>query len=489
MFTRKSGYVIALLVVVALMAVACGPGATPPPVVITAPPVVITAAPIIQTVAPVIQTSAPVVQTVIVAGTPQVSVVTATPPPPKPVPTGPGTKSITVIANWTGGEREAFQAVLDGFTAKTGIQVAYESARDNLEPVVRTRVAGGNPPDVVMEPRPGAMAEFARAGNVIQLDASGKEVVKPADLTAAFGDAYINLGKVDNKLYGLIFKADSKSTFWYKPASLKALGAEPPKTIDQLFAIADKYKAAGKVPFAVGGKDGWVLTDYFENILARTVTPQQYQDLHVTHKLAWTDPGVKKALTTFTKFFQAGYNPGGSQGVLGTGFTDSIAQVFGTNQSAEMFYEGGFVGTIATTTFTNLKPGTDLDFFVFPQVDPAMDDPIVGGGDFAMLMKDTPEGRSFIQYLASKEAAEIFAGTDSISPNKLLDVKKFKSSLRAKEYQTLSTAKTFLFDGSDQAPSSLGGDFEFTELQKLVQNPNNVDQIATELENFAKTAY
>ncbi|HEX9076449.1 MAG TPA: carbohydrate ABC transporter substrate-binding protein [Anaerolineae bacterium] len=484
MLARRSWMVLITLVALALIAGACaGPAPTPPPIIQTAAPVIQT---VIQTAAPVVQT---VVQTVVVGGTPQVQVITATPPPPKPVPTGPGTKSITVIANWTGGEREAFQAVLDAFSAKTGVQIAYESARDNLEAVVRTRVAGGNPPDIAMEPRPGALAEFARANNLIQLDASGKEVIKPADLSAAFGQSYIDLGKVDGKLYGLIFKADSKSTFWYKPASFKALGVDAPKTLDDLMAIAAKYKAAGKVPFAVGGKDGWVLTDYFENIYARVATPQQYNDLHVTHKVAWTDPTVKKALTTFSKFFQAGYNPGGTQGVLGTGFTDSIAQVFGANPSAEMFYEGGFVGTIATTTFTNLKAGTDLDFFLFPQVDPTFDDPIIGGGDFAMMFKDTPEGRSFMQYLASKEAAEVFAGTNSISPNKLIDVKKFTSPLRAKEYQTLASAKTFLFDGSDMAPSALGGDFEFTELQKLVQNPNNVDQIATELENFAKTAY
>jgi alpha-glucoside transport system substrate-binding protein len=190
-----------------------------------------------------------------------------------------------------------------------------------------------------------------------------------------------------------------------------------------------------------------------------------------------------------TKFFQPGYEPGGTQGVLGTAFTDSIAQVFGTNPSAEMFYEGGFVGTIATTTFTNLKPGTDLDFFPFPQVDPQYGDPVEGGGDFAIMFKDSPESRAFMQYLGSADAANVFATTNSISPNKLVDVTKFTSPLRAKEYQTLANAKVFLFDGSDQAPSSLGGDFEFTELQKLVQHPDQVTTIAGELENFAKTAY
>jgi hypothetical protein len=47
----------------------------------------------------------------------------------------------------------------------------------------------------------------------------------------------------------------------------------------------------------------------------------------------------------------------------------------------------------------------------------------------------------------------------------------------------------FLYVGSDLAPSALGGDFEFTALQDLVTHPNDVDRIAQQLENFAKTAY
>ncbi|MGE5263909.1 MAG: ABC transporter substrate-binding protein [Acidobacteriota bacterium] len=479
MLARKKWMVLIAFVALAVISGACaGPAATPPPIIQTVAPVIQT---VVQTAVPVVQT---VVQTVVVPGAPQV--VTATPPPPKPVPTGPGTKSITVAATWGGGERDAFLQVLDAFTAKTQIQVNYESMRTDMGAILRTRVAGGNPPDIALEPRPGEIAEFARAGNLIDLS----KFITNDDLQKAFGQAYIDLGKVDGKQIGILFKANSKSTFWYKPASFKALGVNPPKTLDELWAIADKYKAAGKVPFAVGAKDGWTLTDYFENLYARSATPQMYNDLHVTHKVAWTDPTVKKALTLFTKFFQPGYNPGGTQGVLGTQFVDSIGQVFGTNPTAEMYYEGGFVGVIATTDVNkNLKPGTDLDFFMFPQGDPQYDDPVVGGGDTAVMFKDTPEGRQFMQYLLSKEAAEVFAATNTISPNKQIDPAKFPSILARNEYQQLANAKVFLFDGSDLAPSSLGGDYEFTALQKLVQNPNNVDQIATDLENFAKNAY
>jgi alpha-glucoside transport system substrate-binding protein len=417
---------------------------------------------------------------------------TATPSPSgSSAPTAGGKRTITVIANWGGGERDAFQKVIDAFTAKTGIPVNYEQSR-NLEALVRTRVAGGNPPDIAFEPRPGALAEFAKAGNLIPLDEPvGKEILDPKAVDAAIGKSFQELGRVNGTLYGYLFKADSKSTIWYKPASLQAVGGTVPKTWDDLVALSNKYKAAGKIPFGSGGKDGWVLTDWFENILARVAPPKVYNDLHISHKVAWTDPSVKKALGIMAQYFGTpGYFPGGGQGIVGTAFTEGIAQAFGKTPVAEMFYEGGFVSVIITTDINkDLKPGTDFDFYTFPAIDPAYGTPLTGGGDLAIMFKDSPEGRAFMQYLITKEAADIYAATGSGTPSKLVDTSKIANPIAKKLHEQIASATVFLFDGSDMAPSALGGDFEFTALQDLVTHPNDVDRIAQQLENFAKTAY
>ena len=52
-------------------------------------------------------------------------------------------------------------------------------------------------------------------------------------------------------------------------------------------AVADKAVAAGATPFAISG-EGWCLSDWFENILIRVTTPENYNNLHISHKLAWT---------------------------------------------------------------------------------------------------------------------------------------------------------------------------------------------------------
>jgi alpha-glucoside transport system substrate-binding protein len=126
------------------------------------------------------------------------------------------TPYMTIVGPWSGGEREAFMTVIDAFTARTKIAVSYESMHDEMGSLLRMRVAQGNPPQVALVPRPGEVAEFARAGNLVDLS----KFIPNEDLTRAFGQSFINLGKVDGRQVGVFFKANSKSTFWYKPDSL-----------------------------------------------------------------------------------------------------------------------------------------------------------------------------------------------------------------------------------------------------------------------------
>jgi spermidine/putrescine-binding protein len=472
MFAHKRVVLFGSLLMLALIAVACAAPTPLPPVVQT---VVV---PQVQTVVvPQVQTVVSQ-QTVVVPGAPVV--VTAT---PRPVPTGAGAKTINVAATWGGSERDAFLAVIDAFTAKTGIQVNYESMRQNMGAILRTRVAAGNAPDIALEPRPGEVAEFARAGNLVDLS------FMKDDLTKAFNQGYLDVGNVDGKQVGFVWKANSKSTFWYRAADFKANGWTPPKNMDEFVALADKIKAAGKIPMATDGGSGWVLTDYLENLVIRHMDAKKYNDLFVSHKVAWTDPDVKAALNDFVKFFKPGYQLGDAQGVLAGQFPNMIAQVFGPTPKAMMLYEGGFVSVLVQDVNKNIKPIDEMNFTIFPQADPKYNDPVMGGGDVAIMFRDSPEARQFLQYIVSPEAANVFAATNTISPNKQLDVSKFTNPLAKQEYQQLAAATVFVFDGSDLAPSAFGGDHLFTELQKLVQNPGNVDAIANELETFAKGDY
>jgi ABC-type glycerol-3-phosphate transport system substrate-binding protein len=399
----------------------------------------------------------------------------------KAKPTAKKAGEIEVLSLWGGSEKDAFIKVTSAFTKKTGIKVNYTTARDFV-PVIRTRLAAGNPPDVAIIPRPGVLSDLAKQGAVKEL---GKLGLSRSYLTARYGPAWIQLGTVGGKIYGVAAKANSKSVVWYRPDQFKKFKLHPAKTWAQLLALTKTLKAKGQTPWASGAKDSWTLTDWFENVYVRTAGPAKYNSLF-TGKLKFTDGSVKTAIHNMLQILNNKYLAGGVQGALGTGFVDGIGRVFGTSAKAQLYMEGGFVGGIATQQVnTKLKPGKTIDSFPFPTISPKYDSPLVGGGDLAAAFKDSPDVRSFLKYISSPEAGTIWVSTGAIvSPNKQVKASAYPNVLVRKEAAQVAGAKVFRFDGSDLLPGSLADEWG-AALQNAMQKPGSLNSI---LSDFQKKA-
>ena len=120
---------------------------------------------------------------------------------------------------WAATEQKAFQKVIDGFHKQyPNVTVTYSSKGNDIPTVLSTAIAGGNPPD---------MADIAQPGLMKQLVQQGK--LKPityaqSTIASNFSPAWEDLGKVNGKLYALLFKASNKSTLWYNVNVLKQAG-------------------------------------------------------------------------------------------------------------------------------------------------------------------------------------------------------------------------------------------------------------------------
>ena len=393
--------------------------------------------------------------------------------------------SIEVLSLWGGSEKDAFTKVTDQFTKDTGITVNYTTARDFV-PIVRTRIAAGNPPDVAIVPRPGVLADFARQGALKDLGPMG---LTSAYLTARYGPAWIDLGTVDGKVYGVAAKANSKSVMWYRPDQFAKFKLKAPKTWGDLVSLSGKLKAKGQTPWALGAKDSWTLTDWFENIYVRTAGPTKYTALF-SGKLPFTDKSVSLALKDMGVILNNKNIAGGVQGALGTAFVDGIGHVFGQAPDAQLYMEGGFVGGIATQQVnTALVPGKTINSFPWPSILPKYGSPVVGGGDLAAAFKDSPDVRKFMLYISSPEAGKIWVSTGAIvSPNKLVTASAYPNLLVQKEAAQVAGAKVFRFDGSDLMPGSLGDDWGAT-LQGVLQNPKQTASLLSSFQSKAKAAF
>jgi alpha-glucoside transport system substrate-binding protein len=390
--------------------------------------------------------------------------------------------NISVLALWTAGEQKSFQAVLDGFNEQyPNVKVSYKSAED-VRPVLATAIEGGNPPDIAALPNPGLMRDFVSGGNLKEI-----EFARPT-VEENFAQSWVDLASVENKLYGVFFKGANKSTVWYNVQVYEDAGIEPAEDWDAFLQNAETLKQSGVPAWSIGGADGWVLTDWFEQVYIRLAGPEKYDQL-TDHEIPWTDQSVIDTLTELQKVFGDTENiAGGTNGALQANFPESVTNVFSDPPKAATVYEGDFVAGVITDE-TTAKPQTDFNVFDFPSVN-GSEPAVVGGGDMIVMFKDNPAARALVEYLATAEAAEIWAELSGFSsPNKNVDPSVYPDEILRTTASALAEAETFRFDLSDLTPSAFGGDQMFTILQDFLKNPDDVDGTAAKLEAAAKQAY
>ena len=395
---------------------------------------------------------------------------------------------VTIATGWGGAELAAFVKVLDG----SGID--YEILQlSSIEVDLGPLVAAGNAPDLAQMPRPGVTAAFARDGALLPLS-SGDDPVLSAEMLAHTPASVLEIGTVDGELYGFMVKVSSKGTFWYKPASMEALGLEAPTTYDELIALGDAFVADGQVPFMLSAGSAWVLTDWFETLYISIAGPEMYNGLFVTHEVEWTDPTVIETLETFRRIFDPADEriSGGVDGALSTDLRSGIDAAFRPEDPAgELFLSGSFVGGIIAETFPDLVCGEDFDFFDFPEPGDMFGDTLMGGGDVMMMFNDRREVRAMMQWLASPESATIWATAEEgaiLSPNTGVPLESY-DVCKAKEAQQIAASDVFVFDGSDLAPGAVGGDAMFVALQDYLADPDSMMEILENLEDAADAAY
>jgi alpha-glucoside transport system substrate-binding protein len=400
--------------------------------------------------------------------------------------TEPVSGTIAFTGVWTGDEQKYFQAVIDAFQEKNpDATVKYTAGGDNIVTVLSTAVEGGNPPEMASLAQPGVVADFADRGALQTLDFVSDEIEEN------FGQSILDVGSVDGKPYGLLFKAANKSTVWYNVASFEDAGVEPPDTWDSFLESAKTINASGLAAYSIGGADGWTLTDLFENIYIRTAGPEKYDQL-TKHEIPWTDQSVKDALTEMAKVVGDTDNiAGGQAGALQTDFPTSVSNVFSNSPKAAMIIEGDFVPGVAGDA-NPLKPETGFNVFTFPSINDS-EPAVVGGGDLVVMFKDNPVAKAFMEFLTTPEAAEIRAKQGGFSSaNKNVDSSAYPDPIQRQTAEALADAQVFRFDLSDLQPSEFGGTVGqglFKLFQDFLKSPQDVDGITKQMEAAAAKAF
>jgi alpha-glucoside transport system substrate-binding protein len=391
---------------------------------------------------------------------------------------------VSVTSTWSGPEQASFEAVIEGFNEQyPNVDVTYDSAGDALPTVLSTAVEGGNPPSVAVVAQPGLIQGYVERGALQPIDFAQETIAEN------FSESVIEVGTFDDQLYALLFKAANKSTYWYNVQAFEDAGVEATDNWEDFLTNAETIKSSGLPAYSIGGAEGWTLTDLFENIYLRTAGGDMYDQLS-RHEIPWTDQSVKDALTEMAKIVGDTDNiVGGTEGALQSDFPTSVSNVFAEDPKGAIVIEGDFVPGVVESP---LEPETGYNVSPFPNIN---DSPpsVVGGGDLAVMFEDTPASRAFIEYLATPEAHEIWAGRGGFSSaNQNVDPSVYPDPITETTASAIAEAEEFRFDLSDLQPSEFGateGQGLWKFFQDFVANPDDIDGITQQMERAASAAF
>ncbi|MGO4566356.1 ABC transporter substrate-binding protein [Rhizobium sp. 2YAF20] len=208
-------------------------------------------------------------------------------------------QTVDVIHYWTSSsESKAMNALADAFKAKGGKWIDSPAASfDDAIAAANSRIAGGNPPSAILMNPGSTLNEMVAAGYMRDFDGMAKEgkwasVLPPVVLANITSNG---------KIVALPMGMHANNWVWYSKKIFDELKLKEPANWDEFFADADKIKAAGYIPLAVGG-EGWQEGNLFTSIVIGIGGTDFYRSLYMDHKAeAATSPVIKHAFDIFRK--------------------------------------------------------------------------------------------------------------------------------------------------------------------------------------------
>jgi alpha-glucoside transport system substrate-binding protein len=402
--------------------------------------------------------------------------------------------SVEIIAQWQpdGAEATSFDLALQPFRDATGIDVVFEPTVE-YETALQVRVDGGNPPDLAQIAQPGKMVQYAEAGSLVNLSEWFNVEQLQEDLVGGF----VELGSSNGDLYGVYYKTDVKSIVWYPIQAFADAGYTPPTTWEELIALSDQIVADGGAPWCIGiesdAADGWVATDWMEDILLRTAPPETFTQWY-NHEIPFNDPEVLEAAEYMSQiWFTDGYAYGGNTYINATHITNAQdpmfdpagPQCFMQKQAA---WIPGFWGEnkdfTDPTEWPN-KPGENVGFFYFPPIEEEFGSPVLGAADMFVMFNDRPEVRALLEYLATPESSAAWIERGGfVSPNVNVPLDSYTTYPETDLSAMVANATTFGFDASDLMPAEVGaGTFWSGMVEWVAANGEGTEEIFQAIED------
>ncbi|MBN1537749.1 MAG: carbohydrate ABC transporter substrate-binding protein [Anaerolineales bacterium] len=212
-------------------------------------------------------------------------------------------KPVEVFSWWTtGGEATGLQFLIDQFNSANPEYNVYNSAvaggaGSNAKAVLKTRMLGGDPPDSFQVHMGHELIDtWVTTGFMEPLD----DVYSEYGLNDVFPQGVLDIVSYDGHPWSVPVNIHRSNVLWYNKTVFEDNGIDPASlaTFDGWQAAAEKLKAAGITPLALGDNGFWVDSHLFESVLAGTLGAEKYSGLW-TGTTDWNSAEVTEALENF----------------------------------------------------------------------------------------------------------------------------------------------------------------------------------------------
>lgn len=379
-------------------------------------------------------------------------------------------------------DADRFNASVADFEERTGIDIVYEGSGD-FESLVVIRAEGGDPPNIAAFPQPGLMFDLANRGLVIP--------TTDLDLTMGFleqqySDAWLSLAALNGTVYGVPYRGSMKSLVWYAKPIFEKENYQIPQTWDELLSLSQQMVNDGYIPWSIGiesaGATGWVATDWVEDIMLRTTSPENY-DRWVRGELKFNSPEVRRALEILSEiWFNESFVLGGRNSILTVPFGDAATPLVTDPPRALMHRQATFISGFLPED-AQAQIGTAIDVFYLPPIDAQYGRPVLGAGDFFAAMKDTPATREVLKFLATGESIKAWVEAGgTVATHNDASLSWYPGSIERSAAEFIRDADTFRFDGSDLMPGEVGAGTFWTGMVDYVSG-EDLDSVLDKIDN------
>ena len=167
----------------------------------------------------------------------------------------------------------------------------------------------------------------------------------------------------NGKLYGIPVSADLWVVYYNKKLFKDAGIEKLPNTLEDMVALAPKFKAKGIIPMTTDGKDAWPLAITFDQIVWRLSGDSTLPRQALARKIKFTDPVFVKAATVLQDLVKAGM----FQEDLGVSDYGASRNLFGQGKAAMYLMGSWELGLAADANFSE-DFRANVDVLKFPTI-------------------------------------------------------------------------------------------------------------------------